>query len=143
MAFDEACRDPVQGPRTTIERCKLVTHVDSPSVVLIFHLMKGRDFEAFEQGRAAGLGPQANLAGRARKPSVGRDKKLPAVEKYREAVVSRRDAERVPGFPRHIDLHASDQLAPSGGDAVQGDVVLERVGACRVVIVRRPEPDEY
>src|SRR3979409_2106321 len=119
MAFDEACRDPVQGPRTTIERCKLVTHVDSPSVVLIFHLIEGRDFEAFEQGHAAGLGPQANLAGRARKPSVGRDKKLPAVEKYREAIFSRRDTKRVPCLPRHIDLHASYQLSSSGGDAIE------------------------
>src|ERR1700730_14027158 len=91
---------------------------------------------------AVGLRPQADLAGRARKPSVGRDKKLLAVEKYREPVLAGRDTERMPRLARDVDVHASDQLSPSGGDAVQGDAVLERVGAYGVVVVRRSEPAE-
>src|ERR1700730_3920940 len=91
---------------------------------------------------AVGLRPQADLAGRARKPSVGRDKKLLVVEKYREPVLAGRDTERMPRLARDVDVHASDQLSPSGGDAVQGDAVLERVGAYGVVVVRRSEPAE-
>src|SRR3954453_2576277 len=83
------------------------------------------------------------LPGGPRKPSVGSDKKLPAVEKYREAVVSRRDTKRVPCLPRHIDLHASDQLSSSGGDAIEVHVIFERVGAYRVIIIRRSKPDDY
>src|SRR3977135_889947 len=104
--------------------------------------MGGRDFEAFEQGHAVGLRPQADLAGRARKPSVGRDKKLLAVEKYREPVLAGRNTERMPRLARDIDVHTSNHLSPSGGYAVQGDAVLERVGAYGVVVVRRSEPDE-
>jgi hypothetical protein len=59
------------------------------------------DFEVFKPGHAVGFGPQANFAGRSRKPPVGRDKKLPAVEKYREALVFRGDAEGVPCLARH------------------------------------------
>jgi hypothetical protein len=48
----------------------------------------------------------------------------------------------MPRLARHVDVHASDHLSPSGGDAVQGDAVLERVGAYGVVVLGRPEPDE-
>jgi hypothetical protein len=48
----------------------------------------------------------------------------------------------MPRLARHVDVHASDHLSPSAGDAVQGDAVLERVGAYGVVVVGRSETDE-
>jgi len=62
----------------------------------IYPSVERPDFEAFKPGHAVGFGPQAYFAGGLREPPVGRDKKLPAVEKYREAFVSRRDAKSVP-----------------------------------------------
>src|ERR1700730_17784039 len=44
----------------------------------------GTPGRAVRNQHAVGLRPQAVLVGRARIPSVGRDKKLLAVEKYRE-----------------------------------------------------------
>src|ERR1700730_13553138 len=101
------------------------------------------DFEAFKPGHAVGFGPQANFAGGARKPPVGRDKKLPAVEKYREAFVSRRDAKSVPCLTRHIDLHTFDHLSLSGDDTIKANVIFECAGAGDVIIINRCKSDEY
>src|ERR1700682_862259 len=101
------------------------------------------DFEAFKPGHAVGFGPQANFAGRARKSPVGRDKKLPAIEKYREAFVSRRDAKSVPCLARHIDLHTSDHLSLSGDDTIKANVIFECAGAGDVIIIYRCKSDEH
>jgi hypothetical protein len=59
-----------------------------------------------------------------------------------EAVLVCSDTERMSGVARHVDVHTSDHFSPPGGDAVQGDVVPERIGANGVVVVRRPEPND-
>jgi hypothetical protein len=48
----------------------------------------------------------------------------------------------MPRLARHVDVHASDHLSPSGGDAIQGDAILKRVGAYGVMVVGRSVPDE-
>src|SRR5260221_365723 len=49
----------------------------------------------------------------------------------------------MPRLARHVDVHASDRLSPSGGDAIEAHVIFERTGAYRVIIIRRSKPDEY
>jgi len=109
----------------------------------IYPSVERTDFEAFKPGHAVGFGPQANFAGGPRKSPVGRDKKLPAIEKYREAFVSRRDAKSVPCLARHIDLHTSDHLSLSGDDTIKANVIFERAGAGDVIIINRCKSDEY
>src|ERR1700730_7447546 len=92
------------GPMTSFDSFACVAPQIDPSV-------QRTDFEAFEPGHAVGFGPQANAAGRTWKPPVDRDEKLPAIEKYCEALVPRCEAKGVPFLARHIDLHVSDHLS--------------------------------
>lgn len=48
----------------------------------------------------------------------------------------------VPRLAQHLDIHASDHLSPSAGDAVQGNAVLDCVSAKGVVFFGRSAPND-
>src|SRR4051812_3631509 len=99
---------------------------------------KRSDHEEFEARYAIGFRPQRDLSG-PREGRIGVRQQLLAIERDREAIALRTERQGMPIAGAHFDVRTGEFLAPSLHDAVEADVILERIGPREVVVVRISE----
>src|SRR6185295_16558283 len=98
------------------------------------------DFDLIETRHAVGFGPERDPA-RAREGPVGRGEQRLAVERDGEPLAFGAETEPVPFAGRDLEVRTFELLAPAFEHAVEADVVLERIGAHDIIVVRIAEPD--
>src|SRR5204862_6426029 len=91
--------------------------------------------DLIEARHAVRFGPERNTARTGEALVRGRMKRL-AVEGDREAVVLRLDAQGMPRATGDLHIRARELLPASLHDAVEADIVLERIRTHEIIVVR-------
>src|SRR2546425_1250743 len=138
--------DTCGGPASAVDaeasaRTAMNVRMLSSGIGLRECLLPGRDREVVEVDDTHGLGPQTELARLRERLVVGVDD-LVAIEEYLEAVPVRLDRQVVPDATLHCAVPTGELDALAFHDVIEPDVVLERVGAGDVVVVRVLEAED-
>src|SRR5689334_16029582 len=99
-------------------------------------LRQNLNVDLVEAGHAVRLGPERDASGRTER-AIGRGMERLSVERDGELVAFGPKAKRVPRAGSHLDVRGCQLLAATLHDAVETDIVLQRVRAREVVVVRR------